>query len=265
MTDEVLERDILSVFRTWFSSFCDSYREDDPEAQRNLDLKELHTLKVCEGARLIASGGSARRLLLAESAALFHDLGRFPQYRKYRTFKDSESVNHAHLSAQILSESGLLERLTPEEGESVLCAVRLHNAYLVPDDLTPQAADLLKIVRDADKLDIWRVFQEYYEAPADEKASAVPLGFPDEPRCSGEVLETLSSGRMVALSQLRTLNDFKLLQLSWVYDINFTATLSLVQERSLIDGVSATLPRKEGVLAAVERVKRYVEERVAAG
>jgi len=264
MTD-VPGGDLLSFYRTWFTSFCASFAEPGSDAQRNFDLKELHTLKVCEGARLIAAGPDPRRVVLAETAALFHDLGRFPQYKRYRTFKDSDSVNHAHLSAQIVTEQRLLERLPAQEAESVLTAVRLHNVFQAPDDLSPQAADLLKIVRDADKLDIWRVFQEYYEAPADEKASAVPLGFPDRPVCSDHIVQTLASGRLVSLDQLQTLNDFKLLQLSWVYDINFTATLSLVRERSLIERVSATLPAQEGVLAAVEKVMRYVDDRIAAG
>src|SRR5574340_969916 len=39
----------------------------------------------------------------------------------------------------------------------------------------------LQLIRDADKLDIWRIFVEYYEGPEDKKASAVGLGLPDLP------------------------------------------------------------------------------------
>lgn len=247
----------------WFGSFCASYREPDAEAQRNLDLKELHTRKVWEAARLIAAGGSDRRPFLAETAALFHDLGRFPQYREYRTFRDSESVNHAHLSVQIVVQHGLLESLPQEEQDCVLSAVRLHNVFRVPEGLPAAHADLLKIVRDADKLDIWRVFREYYEAPPEKQASAAALGLPDEPGCSPPVLETLQAGQLVSLDQLRTLNDFKLLQLSWVYDINFPATLALIKERSLIEGIAATLPPDQVVSAAVESVRRYLDERLS--
>jgi hypothetical protein len=221
----------LAPLHSWFASYCASFRSPDPEVQRNYDLKELHTRKVCEAASLITAAGKPRRRMLAEVAALCHDLGRFPQYRDFGTFKDADSVNHARLSAEILQENDLLGFLSAPERESVTLAVRLHNVFAVPSGLSPEASDLLKVVRDADKLDIWRVFVEYFNAPEAERASAVGLGFPDLPYCSPEVLRTVRAGNMVQLTTLRSLNDFKLLQLSWLYDINFLSTLRLIKER----------------------------------
>ena len=253
----------LAPLHAWFDSYCASFATEDAERQRNFDLKELHTRNVCAAARLIAQGGGARRLLLAEVVALCHDLGRFPQYRDYGTFKDSDSINHAQLSAEILKESGLLDFLPPDERQSVVTAVRLHNVYRLPAGLPAEAADLLRVVRDADKVDIWRVFIEYFAAPEGERASAAALGFPDLPLCSPQVLATLGAGEMVRLSVLETLNDFKLLQLSWVYDINFQSTLRLIKERGVLEQLAATLPKEEAVLHVLARVQGYLESRVA--
>lgn len=251
----------LAQLRAWFDSFCASFRSTDPEVQRNYDLKELHTRKVCAAARLIAQDGPARRLFLAEVTALCHDLGRFPQFRQYGTFKDSDSVNHAYLSAEILKQSNLLDFLSSSERKHVITAVRLHNVYLVPAGLAPEAEDLLRIVRDADKLDIWRVFIEFFHAPEAERASAAGLGFPDLPQCSPEVLAELRAGRMVQLASLQSLNDFKLLQLSWVYDINFQSTLRLIIERGIVERLSATLPREQAVAEVLDTVRSYLERR----
>jgi len=255
----------LTSLKEWFASYCRSFRNADADLQRNFDLKELHTRNVCEAARLIAQGGGERRLMLAEVTALCHDLGRFPQYQEFRTFKDSESVNHAHLSARILKQCSLLDFLPQAERGSVLVAVRLHNAYQLPPGLPPETEDLLRIVRDADKLDIWRVFIEYFHAPASERASAAGLGFPDLPVCSPEVLAAVGAGRMVHLSKLKSLNDFKLLQLSWVYDINFPSTLRLIKERGVLERLAATLPREAAVLAVLDRVLSYLDLRLADG
>jgi hypothetical protein len=261
MTDAASVPDLASL-HAWFASYCGSFRSADVEVQRNFDLKELHTRNVCEAARLIAQGGSPRRLMLAEVAALCHDLGRFPQFREFRTFKDSDSLNHAHLSGQILKQSGLLDFLSESERDTVLCAVRLHNAFEIPSGLAPEAEDLLKLLRDADKLDIWRVFIEYFHAPEGERASGAGLGFPDLPICSPEVLAAVGAGKMVQLSALKSLNDFKMLQLSWVYDINFLSTLRLIKERGVLERLAATLPKEEAVLDVLARVRSYLERKL---
>ena len=262
MTDAARVTDLASL-TAWFASYCGSFRSSDAEVQRNFDLKELHTRNVCEAARLIAQGGGERRQMLAQVAALCHDLGRFPQYREYGTFLDSQSVNHAQLSARILKESSLLDFLPKAERDSVHFAVRLHNAFQIPAGLPPETEDLLRLVRDADKLDIWRVFVDYFFAPESERASGAGLGFPDLPDCSPEVLAAVEAGQMVQLTMLKSLHDFKLLQLSWVYDINFQSTLRLIKERGVLEQLAATLPKDAAVLAILDRVKDYLEQRLA--
>lgn len=254
----------LATLKDWFACYCASFRSADPGVQRNYDLKELHTRNVCEAARIIARGGGERRELLAEVAALCHDLGRFPQFRDYGTFLDSESVNHAHLSAQVVAGNRVLDFLSVSERDSVMTAVRLHNAFEVPPGLAPEAEDLLRLVRDADKVDIWRVFIDYFDAPEDERASGAGLGFPDLPSCSPEVLATARAGRTVQLSALKSLNDFKVLQLSWVYDINFGNTLQLIKERRLLERLAATLPGEGAVVDVLAHAQEYLERRLSA-
>lgn len=264
MTDAATVGDLAALHR-WFSSYCASFRSSDTEVQRNYDLKELHTRNVCEAACLITEGGDPGRRMLAEVAGLCHDLGRFPQYRDHRTFKDADSVNHAQLSARLMQETGVLEFLPAPDRESVILAVRFHNLFEIPHGLPPETEDLLKVVRDADKLDIWRVFADYFHTPESERASAAGLGFPDLPHCSPEVLETVAAGKMVQLSALKSLNDFKLLQLSWVYDINFLSTLRLIKERHVLEQMAAMLPEEEAVLHVFGEVKKYLDRRLASG
>lgn len=262
MTDAASVPD-LAPLHAWFASYCASFQNTDVDTQRNFALKELHTRNVCELARLIAQGGEPRRLMLAEVAALCHDLGRFPQFRDFHTFKDSESLNHAHLSAQIMKQNGLVDFLFESEQSCVLTAVRLHNVYQVPSGLEPETCDLLRLVRDADKIDIWRIFIEYFHQPESERASGAGLGFPDLHICSPEVLAAVGSEKMVPLSSLKSLDDFKLLQLSWVYDINLQNSFRLIKERGMLEQLAATLPDEEAVLDAVFRVQSYLERRVA--
>ncbi len=256
--DPMVLHDIAHL-REWFAGFCSSFRSNDEDEQRNIALKEEHTSRVCANIRRIAREESldAGTVVLAEAAALFHDIGRFPQYRRYGTFKDSISVNHAVLGAELLVQGGVLDKSPRDEQVIVIQAVRHHNAFAVPAFLDAESALCLRLVRDADKLDIWRVLLEFYRLPEGERASAVSLGFPDLPAFSPDIIAALCRRELVRLAWVKSLNDFKLLQLSWVYDLNFPASFRMLVERDYINGLEATLPHHEEVRQAVQAVREF--------
>ena len=261
-----MDRNDLSYFRTWFSDYCRSFYSRNAEDQRNIILKERHTHNVCRNIVRVAEEESltSGETLLAETTALFHDIGRFEQYARYKTFRDNISVNHATLGEKILSETGLLKILPEREQGLVLQAIRFHNAYRIPAIVAPDSRLLLRLIRDADKLDIWRVFLEYYESPAGERASAAGLGLPDLPEYSEEILACLFEKRIALLSSLKTLTDFKLLQISWIYDINFEASVRLLEERDYINRIIKTVPQTEGIVKATVAVQNYLQNRLRA-
>ena len=157
----------LEFFRQWFSDFCKSFYTADIGDQKNILLKEQHTFKVCENMIAIVKGLSLNDnyLMPAETVALFHDVGRFPQYARYKTFRDDISVNHGLLGAETLIEHKVLQNLPPEEQELIIESVKFHNAFSVPRKENEDLNLFIKLVRDADKLDIWRVFLEHFEGP----------------------------------------------------------------------------------------------------
>lgn len=254
----------MSRIRRWFYQYCRSFDSGDANTAKNMALKEEHTLRVC--ADILEIGGreglGAEELLTAEAIAMLHDVGRFEQYRKYGTFRDADSVDHAELGARIVAENNVLSGLSPDENRIITVAVHHHNAFAIPDSLSGDAKLFLKLVRDADKLDIWRVFIEFFEQPPEARASAAGLGLPDDPECSPNVLEQIECGTMVRLSTVKTLNDFKLMQLSWIYDLNFAGSIALVSERGCIDQLASTLPMDRRVEGAVQMIREFVKSRL---
>jgi len=254
-----MELSHLEFLREWFAGFAGSFHSPDGEEQRNIALKEEHTQKVCANITRIAreEGLDGERAALAEAVALFHDIGRFPQYRRFKTFKDSGSVNHARLGASILVNGGVLDNLPRNEQNTIITGVRNHNSFAIPPGLEPEPALFLKLVRDADKLDIWRVFLDFYRLPEEERASAVSLGFPDLPECSPKIVAAICKGELVRLEWVKCLNDFKLLQLSWVYDLNFAASFRMLDERDSLRELAKTLPQQEDIGRAVTAVREF--------
>ncbi|MGW8272784.1 MAG: HD domain-containing protein [Thermodesulfovibrionales bacterium] len=257
----------LSALKQWFSRYVRAFYSDVVEDQRNIVLKEAHTARVCENMRTVAAeeGFRGGELLLAETVALLHDVGRFPQYARFKTFRDSRSVNHAELGTEIIEREGILSTLLPEQREIVLASVRFHNAFGLPALKSPDAMTFLKLIRDADKLDIWRVFIEYYGAPAGERASAVALDVPDTPEFSREILACLREGRVAPLAKVSTLTDYKLLQLSWMHEIHFDATCRLIIERDFIGRLVRFIPEDPALSRAVDSVSTAIRRRITGG
>lgn len=258
-----MEAQQLSEILTWFDRFVVTFRAQSPEDQRNYDLKIDHTRRVRSCMERLAT---SLRLppedrALAEAIAICHDVGRFPQYRDYGTFNDTVSVNHATLAVQTLRSEKILDSLAAERRRLLLQAVAMHNAFCLPEELEPICRRFVMLIRDADKLDIWRVLIEYFATPSGERASAVLWSLPETGVCSARALEEVQAGRLLNRSLLKSADDFKLLQLSWVFDLNFAESFAMVAERGYIETLSGLLPDQPGCREAVDVVRNFVRSR----
>lgn len=250
----------LECIRQWFDRYVQTFDDIDPEGFKNIRLKIVHTRKVCGIMDQLAAGErlTPQQTLLAGSVALLHDVGRFPQYRRWRTFRDSDSDNHARLSVEVMREQHVLDGVPDHERLMVEEAVRFHNLLNIPQRLKSPTFLYLRLIRDADKLDIWRVFMEYFDETPAERPSAVTLGFPDLPGVSPGCLTALSAGRVVTLDSVTRLNDFKLLLVSWVYDLNFGSSCRLLHQSGYLQALASYLPGQKDVREAIDTAVSYV-------
>jgi hypothetical protein len=250
-----MEQAQLDELHQWFEAYVQTYNDIDEEGFRNIHLKVEHTRKVCEIMDILAAGESLtpEEARIAAAVALLHDVGRFPQFRRWRTFRDSDSDNHARIGIEVLREQGVLEGLPTVERLLIEEAVRFHNLLALPLRFKSPTSLFIRLIRDADKLDIWRVFLDYFRQPEDLRPSAVTLGFPDRPGLTPACVRELAAGRVIRLENIRVLNDFKLLQISWVYDLNFRSTYNLLQQRGHIPALAATIPLDESAAQAVDQ------------
>lgn len=253
----------LEQIQAWFAGYVDGYLDLDPEGVKNIRLKEEHTAKVVAVMELLAAGErlTPSETCLACAVALLHDVGRFPQYRRWRTFRDSESDNHARLGLEVIRQHRVLDHLSADERLLIEEAVRFHNLLALPTKFASATDRYIRMIRDADKLDIWRVFEEYFRQPPAERASAVGLGLPDRAgEITADCLAALRDGSVVRLETVRVLNDFILLQLSWAYDLNTPTAFRLLQEREYLPKLAALLPPVAGLDEAVHRAVRHVRQ-----
>jgi len=120
-----------------------------------------------------------------------------------------------------------------------------------------------RLLRDADKLDIWWVVTDYYRERAAGKINpGLELNQPDTPGISPAVFERIMNGETVLFADLQNLNDFKLLQVGWVFDVNFAPTLRRLKERGYLDSIRSHLPDDENVNELFDCVNNYIEQRL---
>lgn len=235
----------IAQHEDWFTAYAVKYcrlavRSKDPAP---LHLKTRHSYAVLAHARTLVQTESfapeiARACLLS---ALYHDVARFPQYIRYNTFKDSLSTNHGLWGTRILKKRRRFADELPRVRGLTLAAVALHNRFALPQLLPDDLRCVTDAVRDADKLDILRVIEAHTAGNA--KSSTVMLHVPDDPAIwSPKVLDDALNGRVAAYMDLTSVNDFRVLLCSWMYDLRFAATRRALVQESLVPRLLAKLP-----------------------
>ena len=256
---------LLPKLKHWLKNYIARFASRDPNIQAALDLKQDHTDRVCDAILDIGrhEGLSGQDLHLAEAAALLHDIGRFEQYQQYKTFSDAQSENHALLGVKVIRDNGILEDLDPENKRVIIRAVECHNKATLPADEDGRGLFFMKLLRDADKVDIWRVVTDYYRNAHKGRNQTIELHLPDTPDVSDAVCRSLMKGNIVKMTDLKTLNDFKLLQIGWIYDVNFRRTFQIMRERGYLEQIRQALPENSIRITEVyERAMTYLKSKV---
>ena len=144
----------LDVFNSYVAR-CDASDE-------RIALKVEHTYEVAELCGEIARGEGLppADVDLAWLCGLLHDIGRFEQLRRWSTFNDADSCSHAALGIQVLEDEIGSYTGNPEWAHVIERAVSLHSDFRLPAALSDRERLFCTITRDADKVDILRVFNQ---------------------------------------------------------------------------------------------------------
>ncbi len=260
-----MNREQLLRFKEWFTEFAAGfYNEGDDFLNRNIRLKECHTHRVCREMRQLAQALeiNGSDVPLAEAIALFHDVGRFPQFKRYRTYKDHISENHCLLALKVLADHDVLAEVSNDERAMIQTAVEFHGAKSLPP-LDARTQLFAQMIRDADKIDILGLLAENYRILAEEPEHFQwELEFPDTPDCDPAIIDALCHHRLIDYHRIKTVNDAKLLQLGWVYDVNFDWSLKQIRDRGHLRTIIDLLPKPEPVKRVTDDIMEYVNRRI---
>lgn len=230
----------IKLFDTYVSAFTKNC--DSEITLKNLSLKFNHSKNVLFHCEKIAESENLNpeNVFIAQLCGLFHDIGRFEQFTKYNTFKDDNSVYHGALGVEVLLKEKFIADLPQRIQTIVNTAVYNHGLLSISPNVTGDELYFSKLVRDADKADIFAIVAKYYHT-AGPRNIALEYGLQDIPIISENVLFKFCSKEMISKDELRTLNDFKLMQLAWIFDINFRYTKQFIQKNNYTEAVLSSI------------------------
>ncbi|SDO01005.1 HD superfamily phosphodieaserase, includes HD domain of RNase Y [Desulfonauticus submarinus] len=252
----------IEPYFSWFKEYVKNFYFDNPKDQENIRLKEDHSVRVFKHAKSISlnEGFGKEIKFCIELASLFHDIGRFEQYKQYKTFQDKLSVNHALLGFKVLSQQDFWRKLPIKIRRYVGISILLHNRLNIPSTFNKSLGLVVKAVRDADKLDIFKVILKYFENGSNNKV--VMLNLSDAPLVTKTVLDDLKQKRLVDYNKMQYINDFKLLLASWIYDFNFKYSYQVILENDYLGKIFSLLPNNTELKIIYRELNDYLKSNV---
>ncbi len=242
-----------------FAEYVNRYDATDTKTS----LKILHTYKVCELCERIAKDQNLPEedVDIAWLMGLLHDIGRFEQLRRFGTFQDSISINHAHFGADILFQDGVIREYLEDTKEDNLLqtAIWYHSAYRLPEELSERKRLFCNILRDADKIDILRVnvevpLEEIYNTTTEDLKNAV---------ITEEVMQAFHELHCIDRSLKKASVDNVIGHISLVFELVFPISFRIVMEQGYLKQLMEFHSENPIAARQFEDVKNTVQQFIA--
>lgn len=266
------------------NAFAEYVRNYDPSDEK-IKLKIDHTYRVAGLCQRIAEslGLSEPDVDIAWLLGMLHDIGRFEQIRCFGTFNDVQSVDHAEFGADLLFKEGLIRKFAEgyyeecelarsgnEEAEQIIknnehhnkdtglleMAIRQHNKYRVKEDLTERQRMFCDILRDADKVDIFKVnadipMEIIYDVTTEELKNGV---------ITKEVLESFYKKETVLKSVRRSAVDHIVGHISLLFELVYKESYRQAREQGYVYKLLDFKSDVPEVNAEFDDMRKYVDE-----
>lgn len=206
---------------------------------KNISLKYYHTLEVANISEKIARSMnlSEEDIYLSKLIGYLHDIGRFEQVVKTNSFKDN-TMDHADNGVKLLFEEGMIRKFIDDDkyDDIIRKAVRNHNKYKILDEVNEREELFTNIIRDSDKIDIFRVRRLHYE----DKIKLPP---------SKEIIDCFKNKESVKLKDIKNKSDAILCVLAFIFDFNYKESIKVLNDtnyyKELLESIYVSEENKE--------------------
>lgn len=215
-----------------FKEYIQNYNIENPHIAK----KVAHTYRTVNVAETIAKELQLdqENIKLASLIALLHDIGRFEQLTNYHTYSDITSIDHGDLGVKILFEDRWIEKFIEDRNydQIIYLAIKNHNKYKIQEGIKGNELLHCKIVRDADKTDIFAVLIEDIKEGKQILYDYKSIG---KQKVSKEIRKAYQENKQIDSKYIKTEIDEYINMISFIYDYNFPIGLKIVKENKYIE------------------------------
>ena len=215
-----------------FMNYVSNYDAKESSIYRKIH----HSIRVMELSREIAESLNLNeeQIKLATLIGLLHDIARFEQFKNYRTFSDYKSFDHGDMGVQILEKDNFIRKFieTDEYDEIIKTAIKNHNKFSIEEGLDENTLMFAKIIKDADKLDIFYEASELMLWHTDEEIKQVEEGIISE-----NYINTFKKHECIFREKNQTKIDSIILVISFIFDTNFKYTFKYILDNNFVNKI----------------------------
>lgn len=213
----------------------DNYAKQYDIEDETLNRKYYHIYRVMKIAGEIAESLklSEEEIQIAKIVGLLHDIARFEQYKRYKTFSDVKSIDHGDFGAEILKKDNFIRKFveTDEYDEIIIKSVKNHNKFKIEENLSDKELLYSKIARDADKLDIFfEILTMFYK-------DLKEIEILENGTISEEIMEQVINEKQVLIKRGINNVDKFIIILCFTFDLNFKYSFDIMQKEDYINKI----------------------------
>lgn len=251
----------LEKAKNAFKKYVKNYNPEDGK----IAIKINHIYRVAEISREIAIMNNFKdeEQKLSELIGLLHDIGRFEQIRVYNTFNDNKSINHAEMAIKVLFEDGLIRDFITQTDydEIIKTAILNHNKGRIDENIDEKILPFCKVIRDADKVDIFYVLNEEKFENTYEKADI------SNEKISDEICREFKEDRIIDYKKRKSAADIMVSHFAYIFDFNYGYCLKKIKQEKYLEKLyekanyknQETITKMEEI---IEIANKYIDEKL---
>jgi len=251
--------EIIQTLQKAYKEYLIHFKSDPYINDPAIEKMILHTERVVENILILADSLelSDNEKYIAEITALFHDIGRF--WLLLPENAESKITDHAEASIEYFNSSPIFSELDETTQNIIIQAIKNHNKSELPKKEGDSVLFYIKLLRDADKLDTWRSTSEYITRKGGKPSMAIELVLSDKPVVSPSICKTIIEGAIPAKTEIVTLNDFIIFQMSWIFDLHFKKSFQILNQKQYIRHLYDSLPKNDSVIEIYRMIRIHIE------
>lgn len=221
----------INLAKQAFKNYLKEYDTNDDK----IKLKVIHTYGVVDATNYIVRklGLNEEDSNLAKLIAILHDIGRFEQLKRYDDYHDFEEFDHAEFGSRVLFKEGLIRNFVEDSkyDNIIKKAIENHSKYKIEEGLDKKTELFANIIRDADKLDNFRV-KNVESIETLLNISEEELG---EEAISKKVYKDFLDHKLLEKKYLKNEIDEWISYMAFIYDLNFLPSYLYIKENNYIN------------------------------